>query len=566
MCSSLATPRVAHPLIVVGLDGGDWEVINALVARGELPHLEQLIHSGLRTELRSTLPPATLPAWNAFLCSAAPGDHGVTDMFVHPQHSYALVPATANLRTMPTFLSRLARAGFSVASVGVPGTYPPDPKLGLCIAGFDAPGASRAGRRAVHPAPAWRAVQRLGGWRYAVVNEQGDTPGDGLARALIADLDVKERIIAWAYQQQPWDVFFVHLQASDTAGHHLWHTYDAASPRARGTQLADGLPSVYRRLDTLIGHLLAQASPNARVLLVSDHGMAGASDIAVHLNRVLADMGLLRFHAGATTKIRNQGGRWLRAVAGTLSPDLFARALRLAPQGLVSQVLALTRQRAVDFSASAAFSDELDYAPSIWLNERGKFPQGSLDAEQTSVVTVRIRERLLALRHPDTHGPLIGAVHTRAEIFSGAAAPAAPDLTIEPAWPGGYRPSFLASPGPGLAVRRLLSREFAAARGFGMPGVHRREGVFIARGPGLPAMEGPVLAIAEAGALVYPLLGLSAPDDLPTRLRGFWQELAASLAQSPAPCADTTGDIPAAYDTAEQAVLRRRLRDLGYIE
>jgi predicted AlkP superfamily phosphohydrolase/phosphomutase len=558
-------------LVVIGLDGGDPLLLARLTRRGDVPNLAAIARRGLSAQLHSTVPPATLPAWTTFCCAAPPGHHGVVDMFAHPPGSYDLTPASGRLRRLPTFTGELAARGLRVVSLGVPGSYPPDPRLALCISGFDAPGASRAAPAAIHPPSIRPELHRLGGWRYAVVNEQRAGRGrlGDLARALVADLDDKERVVAWALAREPWDVLFLHLQAGDTAGHHLWHTFDEGSPRHRGCDLADALPSVYRRLDALVGHVL-EATPGARVLVVSDHGMGGASDVAVHLNRALCELGLLRFSSGTRRGAVRAAGAMVRRAVSLLSPDLLGLALHLAPAALTTRLLALARTRAIAFGESAAFSDELDYAPSIWLNRTGRFARGFVDASRVPELRAQIRARLLALRHPGTGEPLIEAVHCREDAVAGPAGELAPDLLVVPAWPSGYRPSFLPSPGPGPVVRRLGADELSAARGSGMPGAHRPTGVLMAAGPGVPAGAAPALSLAEAGVLVYALAGERAPA-LPTTLSGYWAVLADSLVGGDGPrCPPPVDPDPLpvtspATELREQALLERRLRDLGYL-
>ncbi len=557
-------------LVIIGIDGADWRVIDDLCARAALPNLARLIEGGLRAELGSTPIAATLPAWSSFLCAAEPASHGVVDMFVHKEtpggkRSYDLSPATSTSHLCPTFLGDLARAGLKVASLGVPATYPPDPALDLCVAGFDSPGASGATSKAVSPASFYRDVRRLGGWRYAVFNEQrgGDKRLAAIAPALLMDLDAKERVILSAYARAPWDVFFVHQQASDTAGHHLWHTYDRASPRFRGGYLEDALPSVYRRIDALIGALLSRVPASARTLVVSDHGMGPASDTAVYINRVLFELGVLRFntrHQG----LRRGAARGLSLLAKRLTPARLALARRLLPDALAARLLGVMRQRNIDFRASAAFSDELDYGPSVWINRREVFTHGEVLERDAKALALRLRERLLDLRHPRSGAPLLRAVHHRDEVFSGPYAELAPDLILVP--DPSSRPSFLPSPGPGPVMRLLEEHEFSAGRGAGMPGVHRHEGVFIAHGPGLEAGRAPKLDLAHAGALVYTMAARAAPERALARLPVFWRELAARLAGDAPPLTSVAQEATPAYSEAEQAIVLQRLRDLGYVD
>ena len=65
--SAEATPpqqhaRPTHPLVIIGLDGATFDILDPLCAQGRLPNIARLLDQGLRTELRSTYPPATLPA------------------------------------------------------------------------------------------------------------------------------------------------------------------------------------------------------------------------------------------------------------------------------------------------------------------------------------------------------------------------------------------------------------------------------------------------------------------------------------------------------------------------
>lgn len=562
----------SNRLVIIGLDGGTFDVIEPLVAQGKLPTLKRLIEEGLYTELRSTMPPATLPAWTSFLTAQEPQHHGVSDIFVHPPNSYALVPSNATMRTTATFLWNLAQAGLSVVSLGVPGTFPPEPLPGgLVVSGFDAPGARAAQERAVHPRSFYPRLESLGGWRYATFNElAGADDQDPVLRlqaaikALHKDIEAKERVLLDIYEQRQPDVCFVHLQASDTVGHHLWHAYDTRSPRhePRLESLGQAVPSVYQRLDTLMGRLLERAGPNARVLVVSDHGMGGASVVAVHLNRWLHQQQLLAFRTSAVRSAKHVVSGGLRKVAARLPVSVLGRVLEQLPTPLRNLAMGLARNQNVDFAQTQAFSDELDYAPALWLNRKSRFAKGMLNDAQADALADKLAEQLTQeLKHPQTGAPLIKKVHRGPPD----ARTPMPDLIIEPAWPQGYRPSFLVSSEPGAPVRLLTPQEFSAPKGSGMPGVHRREGIFIAHGPGLPAMQLPTFDIAQAGTLVYALVGRQAPNHA-VPMPAFLTNIANALGQATSTPSQPT-PLPAdAYSAADNNEVTERLRNLGYIE
>ena len=50
-------------VLVLGLDGACWELIDRFVEEGRLPNIAALLTSGFRAPLNSTTPPMTLPSW-----------------------------------------------------------------------------------------------------------------------------------------------------------------------------------------------------------------------------------------------------------------------------------------------------------------------------------------------------------------------------------------------------------------------------------------------------------------------------------------------------------------------
>jgi len=56
-----ATPQV----LVIGLDGATWRVLDPWSHAGRLPHLTALMERGARGILQSTVPALTLPAWSS---------------------------------------------------------------------------------------------------------------------------------------------------------------------------------------------------------------------------------------------------------------------------------------------------------------------------------------------------------------------------------------------------------------------------------------------------------------------------------------------------------------------
>ena len=59
-------------LLVLGLDGASFDVLDPLMAAGRLPHLAAWCREGARGRLTSTVPPMSFPAWSTFLTGYEP--------------------------------------------------------------------------------------------------------------------------------------------------------------------------------------------------------------------------------------------------------------------------------------------------------------------------------------------------------------------------------------------------------------------------------------------------------------------------------------------------------------
>ena len=76
-------PRV----IVVGLDGATDDILQLLMRRGCIPHMQRIYGQSSRGVLLSTMPPVTAPAWVAMATGLNPGRTGVIDHPVVPEWS-----------------------------------------------------------------------------------------------------------------------------------------------------------------------------------------------------------------------------------------------------------------------------------------------------------------------------------------------------------------------------------------------------------------------------------------------------------------------------------------------
>jgi len=128
-------------VIVIGLDGMEPSIVEAMLQSGELPNLARLRAAGGYTRLKTTYPAQTPVAWSSFATGTNPGAHGVFDFVArNPQTylpEYALnrfaagknmfsPPRVVNQRRGVPFWQTLSAAGVPCSIVRCPCNFPPD--------------------------------------------------------------------------------------------------------------------------------------------------------------------------------------------------------------------------------------------------------------------------------------------------------------------------------------------------------------------------------------------------------------------------------------------------------
>jgi predicted AlkP superfamily phosphohydrolase/phosphomutase len=553
-------------IAIIGLDGATWDLAEPFLEAGDMPVLAALRRSGAHGVLRSTIPPVTFPAWSSFMTGTNPGKHGIFDFTRRVLGTYEVAFVGSRDRRRPTMWKLLSDAGQRVAVVGVPTTYPPEPLNGVMVGGFDSPVATGIDGSFVHPRAFYDEMTRAVG-PYTITDFQELMIGPGWhADALpkiFAAVERKRDLARYVLRRERWDCFMMLFGEADTASHHFWMFADPRSPRfdaAGARRFGSALRDVYRRLDDALGAILAELPADATVLVASDHGFGGAGTTVLHLNRWLADHGWLEFRGGR----RELGARLARGVRraalALLPRGMQERLVRRGGRALARRLESWSRFGAIDMARTRAFSEELNYAPSIWLNVRGRDPDGQVSpgAEYDALVD-ELQTALLAWRHPGSGIPIVARVHRRDEIYAGAHVDLAPDLVLELHTEDGYSfPCLPTTPAETRSIRRLAVREYVAGKGGGMNGSHRSEGMWVLAGPQVTALPTCEAAIVDVAPSVLHLAGLAVPSWMDGQL----------LPGIDGPVRIANEEPVAADDLADQdheAELRRRLHALGYL-
>lgn len=565
-------------ILIIGLDSATWDLMGPWADQGLLPNLRILRDTGVAGQLESAIPPLTPPAWTSFMTGKNPGKHGIF-YFLEPQPgSYAMRYANAGSRRSKTIFGLLSEAGFTVTSINVPFTYPPEQLSGCQISGMDTPSEQSA---FIHPPELRPELESIVGKIRFDVTHLGFMSTDERRRKVLTEMEQVDeqwaKVSLYLLDTRPTDVMMFTFMSIDTVQHHFWQYMDPSHfmhDPAGAAKFGDAILRVYQRLDTIVGRFLERLTEATTVLVVSDHGGGPVSDRVIYLNRFLSQIGLLSYKKQTQATFARAKQQIVRAVYkllhGMLGPKQKKFLADLLPGARERVEGAFTSFANIDWTATKAYCSEiLASPPSIWINKKGEKPAGIVSEGEYEPLLAEIKRKLGELRDPRTLEPIISRIYRRDELFHGPFAKEAPDLILD-WWSSNAfstKPSF---PEEGdQAPVQILERRPVKGPEWG--GTHRKAGVFIGKGkvfnPGT-RIEGARL-IDLAPTLLY-LLGQKVPADMDGQVLSaafdprFLQQHSAQY-QDSSEVASAAKDN-SAYSADEAAQIEARLKALGYID
>jgi Tfp pilus assembly protein PilF len=286
----------ARPVILVGLDGADWQAIEPLARAGRLPAFARLRASG-RTGLMRAVPPLVSPIlWTTIATGRRPEDHQVLDFMVDlPEGGQA--PVGVSERRTEALWNIVSSRGGRVVVVGWWATAPAEPLSGVVVSDRVAPqllhatgplppGAISPAQEAARLAPRIVRASDLrpedlapylklapGEWeraRAALRAPAGRVYRDPIAHlmAIVAATRTFSSMAEDLLASVRPDLLLVYLEGIDSISHRF------VKDGARG---ASAITQAYRDADRLLSGLAARADPKAWIVVCSDHGFYPAT-------------------------------------------------------------------------------------------------------------------------------------------------------------------------------------------------------------------------------------------------------------------------------------------------
>ena len=548
--------RASKPrVLVIGLDGATFDIIQPLVAAGRLPVLGRLMQEGSYGPLRSTCPPITPTAWTSFSTGKNPGNHGIYDFEKIDCGTYEFRPVPSNQHGQPTLWRILSERGMRSVVVDVPFTYPPEAIQGCMITGYGTPVLERV--VFTHP-PELRQelIEQCGSCEIATLGTKYNLSDDYFERwdQILAS---RACIAPYLMEKEDWDFFMIVYGVTDNMQHNLWAFLEPQHPAYHsdeGHHYRQRLFDTYDKVDELAGELLACCDMDTHVLVMSDHGF-GSTRTGKYLSKLLMDEGLIRYKG---LPILSTPTSWLmQRLLGLYhsTPFLGNIVRRLSGKQKMDLKQALTRSALlpaaenIDWDHTLAFPG--GYGLQVYIHRKDRFPRGTVSpGKEYEELVEQIRERLLALACPVSGEPVIKAVYRANEIYRGPFADQSPDLIVE--YNNVYEPNRV------NASERLNP---------GLEGNHTMDGIFIGHGSHFLAGVPVEPQIIDLAPTIFYLLNLPVPRDMDGQVLTEIIE-PDCLAQRPVVCVDATVApvFQDGYSPEEAESVREQLRALGYID
>jgi predicted AlkP superfamily phosphohydrolase/phosphomutase len=328
------TPVIVDPdvggerakLLLIGLDGATWEVLEPLMEAGRLPTFRMLVETGSSGPLRSMRPTKSPIIWTSIATGKDYLHHGITDFVVYPvpglrrplssfpfcpgveeairAAGISTIPITSTLRSEKAFWNILSENGRTVGVIGWWGSWPAEPGAGFMVSDrvlrwtsgeygesraivypdslFEAISTRVRRPDAITPRELERFVALPEPALEAVVQgEYGGRPE--LPERSLELLKVsyntdrwKSEIGGWLRERFDPDVFAVYFAGIDAAEHGFWKWREPDRfPDVREEDVrryGDVIDNYCVYIDGLVGALVRSAGEETTVMLFSDHG------------------------------------------------------------------------------------------------------------------------------------------------------------------------------------------------------------------------------------------------------------------------------------------------------
>jgi predicted AlkP superfamily phosphohydrolase/phosphomutase len=291
LAQNQSTTKPKPRVVVVGVNGMEWDILRPLLLQGKLPNLSKVIKSGTYGKLRTVSAPNCPRVYSTMFTSMKPEEHGVTGFIVGG------ITANTNMLKQEPIWSYLSKGGVTVGMANVPATFPVLPVNGYMISGMltrgkecedgvlCAPKLSEVqGGDPVYPAAMKAELLKNVGDFYidcermpSAEQLRGHEPEviDAWLKKVQLIREEQTKLFDYLLTNHPTDFTWMVQSCEDRTGHWLYPIapYNAGYNPKINSVRTDAFPNQYIAFDSVLGTILKHVDENTYLFIISDHGI-----------------------------------------------------------------------------------------------------------------------------------------------------------------------------------------------------------------------------------------------------------------------------------------------------
>ncbi len=412
-------------LLVIGLDGATFDLMEPWLAEGSLPNFAKLMQAGSHGRLRSVPNTDTAPAWATFATGLNPANHGIFHEFNWSADRTTLEKVNNALGNNLPFWQLASDADKRVVVMNVPFSHPATAVNGLMLAGYGAPGEHVEGFS--YPADLIHEIDREVG-QYKIDSAiQIAILEDELEKGLEDSLEVAQRrtdAFIYGLRKTDWELATIAYNLPDVMAHFFWQQM-VTGHGSQTTAIKEG----YMYVDQQIGRLLDEVGDETNILVMSDHGFGPLCATPQLLSEWLMKQGFTRKISAEKIPLKQRLTRGFHTILRHYVNERLKERLRHMLPGMRNRVESGSRFAGIDWSSTVAFAGPSPYE--VWINRAGREKQGVVTDANYNEICAAVTQALLDWTDPETGKARVKRVMRADEVYHGRFKELAPDLTIE---------------------------------------------------------------------------------------------------------------------------------------
>jgi predicted AlkP superfamily phosphohydrolase/phosphomutase len=267
---------MSNKVLIIGLDGASWNVLNPMIESGYMSFLQDFIKNGKSGILKSTEPPITPTAWTSFMTGLPPEVHkimGFRNFYMKDRKLQTRILSASSV-SAERIWDILSKNNRRICLLNIPFTYPPFPVNGILISGFPVPSVNCA---FTYPENFKNELfQMIPDFQVMQIDIDAIQKNIKKIEDVVAlwnkSIYQKSELALALLKKEPWDVFMIHFQETDLLQHYLWHYIDKNHSEHNPYDFPK-VAQFYLKLDNELSKVITDAKGRGfAILLLSDHG------------------------------------------------------------------------------------------------------------------------------------------------------------------------------------------------------------------------------------------------------------------------------------------------------